>query len=307
MEAIMWSEALDKVFVQNYNSDPALSWQYFGSDTGILRHYPAMQWDNKTVDVYDCRKRSWYIETATCSKDIVILVDNSGSMTGFRQHIARLTIRSILDTFSNNDFLNIFNYSATVDDLIPCFKGMLVQATPENLDVFEKATKNMFAEGYANVTKAFEKAFDLLEQYRIQRRCNESGCNQAIMLITDGLSANMTEIVAQYDKVDYGNSTKIPVRIFTYLLGKEVTKVQEIQEIACKFRGYYSHIQTLDQVQEEVLKYVDVIAVPLVLQGELHPPTWTHAFADRTVSEIVLSKYVLERVRSIIYRFYLTA
>lgn len=40
MEALQWSEALDEVFIQNYNSDPALSWQYFGSDTGIMRHYP---------------------------------------------------------------------------------------------------------------------------------------------------------------------------------------------------------------------------------------------------------------------------
>lgn len=39
-EFIIWSEELDEVFKQNYNSDPALSWQYFGSSTGILRHYP---------------------------------------------------------------------------------------------------------------------------------------------------------------------------------------------------------------------------------------------------------------------------
>lgn len=42
LEALIWSEALDEVFVQNYNSDPALSWQYFGSDTGIMRHYPGI-------------------------------------------------------------------------------------------------------------------------------------------------------------------------------------------------------------------------------------------------------------------------
>lgn len=140
LETMMWSEgtfsidyhyllhktisdilALNQVFLQNYQSDPALSWQYFGSDTGIMRHFPGKVWESNGVDVYDCRKRSWYIETATCSKDIVILLDNSGSMTGFRNFIAQLTVKSILDTFSNNDFINIFTYSVNVSNLVECF------------------------------------------------------------------------------------------------------------------------------------------------------------------------------------------
>lgn len=127
LEAIGWSEALDSIFVQNYHSDPALSWQYFCSDTGVFRHYPAMRWvsdDDKDfgIDLFDCRRRSWYIEAATCSKDVVILIDNSGSMTGFRNYIAKLTVNKIMDTFSNNDFLNIYNYSNGIDELVPCFK-----------------------------------------------------------------------------------------------------------------------------------------------------------------------------------------
>lgn len=86
-----------------------------------MRHFPAKRWESHGVDVYDCRKRSWYIETATCSKDIVILLDNSGSMYGFRNFIAQLTIKSILDTFSNNDFINILKYSKNVTNLVPCF------------------------------------------------------------------------------------------------------------------------------------------------------------------------------------------
>uniref|UniRef100_A0A1A9WBW9 VWFA domain-containing protein n=1 Tax=Glossina brevipalpis TaxID=37001 RepID=A0A1A9WBW9_9MUSC len=288
LKAIMWTEELDEVFRQNYQADPALSWQYFGSDTGILRQYPASQWqehDNSdNADTYDCRKRSWYIETATCSKDIVILLDNSGSMAGFRRHVGKFTIRSILDTFSNNDFFTVFNYSTGVDDLIPCFKGALVQATPENKNVFNDAISKMEPTGYANLSLAYEKAFQLLKKYYIQRRCNEtSTCNQAIMLVTDGVAGNTTEIFEKYNWGNGENGTmNMRVRIFTYLLGKEVTKVREIQWMACLNRGYYSHVQTLDEVQEEALKYVDVIATPLVLQNIEHPPTWTHSFTDKS-------------------------
>lgn len=277
-EFIQWSEILDEVFTQNYQSDPALSWQYFGSNVGIMRHFPAMSWNRNVTDTYDCRKRSWYIETATCSKDVVILLDNSGSMTGYRNFIARHTIKNLLETFSNNDFINILSYSKTTNgSIIPCFDNILVQATPDNINAFNEAVKELVPEGYGNVTVALDTAFRLLEHYRKVRGCNESTtCNQAIMLLSDGVPGNATEIFQKYN--EYGTNDTAPVRVFTYLLGKEVTKVKEIQLYACLNRGYYSHIQTLDEISGEVLKYVKVIAAPLVLQKLEHPPTWTHAY-----------------------------
>lgn len=34
------SEALNSVFVENFQRDPTLTWQYFGSSTGFFRIYP---------------------------------------------------------------------------------------------------------------------------------------------------------------------------------------------------------------------------------------------------------------------------
>ena len=40
MDAIRWSEALERIYISNYELDPTLTWQYFGSSTGFLRQYP---------------------------------------------------------------------------------------------------------------------------------------------------------------------------------------------------------------------------------------------------------------------------
>lgn len=291
MEVLMWSNNLDDVFVNNYDADPALSWQYFGSETGVLRHYPAKSWEDRdtssSVDVYDCRKRSWYIETATCSKDVIILLDRTGSMYKYLSFLAKLTIKNLLDTFSNNDSFNIYTYSEDVTPLVECFDGELVQATPENIKVFNEKLVDLAVCNYANEThikNATIKALNLLKDRRIERRCGPNvPCNQAIMLITDNIQGNFTETFLEHNR-DPDKPERIPVRVFTYLLGKDQSNVEEMKSIACMNRGTFAHIQTLDEVQEKVLDYVSKIALPLVLQGEKHPPTWTHAFKDATVS-----------------------
>jgi len=48
--------------------------------------------------------------------------------------------------------------------------------------------------------------------------------------------------------------------------------------------GYYVHIHSMNEVREQVFKYIPVIARPLVLQGMMHPTVWTHPYADTTVS-----------------------
>ena len=70
INAIDWSSRLTDIFMHNYQRDPSMSWQYFGSSTGFLRQYPAAKWPvNKGMpDMYDARMRDWYVKSAASPK-----------------------------------------------------------------------------------------------------------------------------------------------------------------------------------------------------------------------------------------------
>lgn len=128
IKAIQWSENLDQIFRDNYKNDPSLSWQFFGSSTGFMRQFPASKWKKDVpVDLYDCRLRSWYMEAATSPKDIIILMDTSGSMLGQRLDIAKHVVNTILDTLGTNDFVNILTFDKEVKPIVGCFEETLIQ------------------------------------------------------------------------------------------------------------------------------------------------------------------------------------
>ncbi|XP_044586279.1 voltage-dependent calcium channel subunit alpha-2/delta-3 isoform X2 [Cotesia glomerata] len=282
IRAIKWSEELDQTFINNYEHDPSISWQYFGSVTGFMRQYPATTWNPKPVDLFDCRTRGWYIEAATSPKDILILVDVSGSMTGIRREIARHVVNNILDTLGNNDFVNIILFSNETHEVVPCFNDTLVQANLANVRELKEAIETIKTDRIANFSLVLTQSFRLLERFRLNKE--GAACNQAIMLITDGVPYNYKEIFQEWNwnNTDEPDKIDMPVRVFTYLIGREVTDVREVKWMACANRGYYVHLSTYAEVREQVLNYVPVMARPLVLRKDDHPTIWTPVYADIT-------------------------
>lgn len=78
-------------------------------------------------DLYDCRVRPWYTVAATSPKNLLILQDVSGSMTGLRSEISERVVLTILETLTSNDYVNVFNFSEWPEPLVSCFNNTLVQ------------------------------------------------------------------------------------------------------------------------------------------------------------------------------------
>ncbi|XP_047195708.1 voltage-dependent calcium channel subunit alpha-2/delta-4 isoform X4 [Hippoglossus stenolepis] len=273
LNAIYNSEALNDVFIGNFKKDPTLTWQFFGSSTGFFRIYPGIKWtpDSNGVAAFDCRNRNWYIQAATSPKDIIIMVDISGSMKGLKMTIAKHTINTILDTLGENDFVNVIAYTDYVRYVEPCFRGTLVQADLDNREHFKLLVDELHVKGEAKIKNAMKEAFKILNEVRVNGQ--GSMCNQAIMLITDGAMEDFESVFEEF------NWPERRVRVFTYLIGREMTFAQNTKWIACNNKGYYTHVSTLADVQENVMEYLHVLSRPMVINHD-HDIIWTEAYMD---------------------------
>uniref|UniRef100_A0AAY4CMQ7 VWFA domain-containing protein n=1 Tax=Denticeps clupeoides TaxID=299321 RepID=A0AAY4CMQ7_9TELE len=288
LNGVYMSEALNDVFINNFQKDPTLTWQYFGSSTGFFRLYPGIKWtpDPNGVVAFDCRNRNWYIQAATSPKDIIIVVDVSGSMKGLKMTIAKHTINTILDTLGENDFVNVIAYTDYVRYVEPCFKGTLVQADLDNREHFKLLVNELQVKGEGEVKKAMKEAFKILNEVT-----NGQGslCNQAIMLITDGAMEDFQTVFEEF------NWPEKKVRVFTYLIGRDMTFSDNVKWIACNNKGYYTHINTLADVQENVMEYLHVLSRPMVINHD-HDIIWTEAYMDTLFNTMAHSLLLMTSV-----------
>ncbi|XP_015752971.1 PREDICTED: uncharacterized protein LOC107332703, partial [Acropora digitifera] len=195
IEAVFWSSLLDNVFKENLKNDPELRWQNFGSVEGFARTYPSREWALNFAGFhidFDPRLRPWYIGATSGPKDIIIILDCSLSMKGKRFHMAKQVAKTVLNTLTKQDYVNVicgreshwdevgkwFEYQTEV---LSCQQNRLVPAsTSHRKDLIEKID-NLKAGGTSELKKSFKLAFELLQGTA------RTDCQSIIVFATDGV------------------------------------------------------------------------------------------------------------------------
>ncbi|KAK3557123.1 hypothetical protein QTP70_024638 [Hemibagrus guttatus] len=279
LNELNWTQALERVFIDNSREDPSLRWQVFGSATGVTRYYPATPWraPNK-IDLYDVRRRPWYIQGASSPKDMVIIVDVSGSVSGLTLKLMKTSVIEMLDTLSDDDYVNVAQFNEKADLLVSCFKT-LVQANVKNKKIFKEKVMHMQAKGTTDYKSGFQFAF---EQLLNETNAPRANCNKMIMMFTDGGEDRAQDV---FEKYNWPNKT---VRVFTFSVGQHNYDVTPLQWIACANKGYYFEIPSIGAIRINTQhlfpafrEYLDVLGRPMVLAGNRAKQVqWTNVYQD---------------------------
>uniref|UniRef100_A0A3Q2PNP9 Calcium voltage-gated channel auxiliary subunit alpha2delta 2 n=1 Tax=Fundulus heteroclitus TaxID=8078 RepID=A0A3Q2PNP9_FUNHE len=269
LNELNWTQALERVFMENSREDPSLLWQAFGSATGVTRYYPSPWKAPDKIDLYDVRRRP-YIQGASSPKDMVILVDRSGSVSGLTLKLIKASVMEMLDTLSDDDYVNVARFNEKAEAVVPCFKH-LVQANVRNKKIFKEAVQQMQAKGTTDYKSGFHFAFNqLLNKTNVPR----ANCNKIIMLFTDGGEDRAQDVFLQYN---WPNKT---VRVFTFSVGQHNYDVTPLQWIACTNK-YYFEIRSICAIRINTQEYLDVLGRPMVLAGsEAKQVQWTNVYQD---------------------------
>ncbi len=120
------------------------------------------KYDDGQYKSYDPRIRPWYVKAASGSKDVVILVDVSGSMLqNGRMALAKSAVVSVLGTLGQSSLVSVVAFHHEV--LLSCFGKEFVAATPRNVAKLIDFVDGLTGAGGTNFYAAFDTAFDILE------------------------------------------------------------------------------------------------------------------------------------------------
>jgi len=208
---------------------------YFGTINGVFRQFPGVESpidDSGDYVSYDPRFRPWYVSAASGNKDVVIILDISGSMqTADRISLAKSAVVSVLSTLGSSSMVAViaFNHELTKS----CFGDELVAATPRNVDKLIDFVNSLGATGSTDFEIAFEAAFDILEH-------GSQSCKSSILFLTDGIADDPSDIISDRNTADVGAT------IFSYTLGDGAdTRIPAA--VANMTNGVYTHIDDNDE------------------------------------------------------------
>ena len=191
-------------------------------------------------------------------RDVVFIVDRSGSMQGWQMVAARRAVARMVDTLNHNDRFAVMAFDDRIEQ--PTFDGgrALVVATDRNRFVAVEFLAKVDARGGTEMEQPLALAATTLAQSPMERE-------RVIVLATDGQITGEDQILSRLTPLLQGT------RVFTIGIDRNVN-VGFLRRLAGVGAGLFELVESEDRLDQVMSKIHGRIGMPmlnnLVLDGE---------------------------------------
>lgn len=182
-------------------------------------------------------------------KDVVFVLDTSGSMTGKKLEQARKALQFCVENLNDNDRFEIVRFSTEVEPLF----DRLVTASSQNRDQAEQFIKSLKPMGGTAIDDALKKALDLK---------SEKDRPFVVIFLTDGRptigETDENRILAAVKRADAGRT-----RIFCFGIGTDVN-THLLDKITEETRAFSQYVLPEEDIEVKVSNFFAKIKEPVL-------------------------------------------
>jgi Ca-activated chloride channel family protein len=176
-------------------------------------------------------------------KELVFVLDTSGSMSGFPIEKAKEAMRLAIDGLNPQDTFNLITFSGATAILFP----EPVPATPENLRVAKEFLAGRHGSGGTEMMKAIRAALDPSDDQNHVR---------IVCFMTDGYVGNDMEIIGEVQR--HPNA-----RVFAFGIGSSVNRFL-LDNMARYGRGEVEYVGLQDDGSAAARRFHERVSTPLL-------------------------------------------
>ncbi|XP_059925838.1 inter-alpha-trypsin inhibitor heavy chain H3-like [Gadus macrocephalus] len=198
-------------------------------------------------------------------KNVVFVIDRSGSMSGPKMIQTRVAMESILSDVHPEDYFGIIIFDSSID----LWKESLTKATEENVNEAIQFVRQIYHRGVTNINDAVMKAIHMLQDDRRNKKLPERSVDM-IILLTDGMpnagESNLQRIQQNVCEAIGGNMT-----LFCLGFGDDVD-YSFLDVMAKQNNGVARRIYEASDATLQLQGFYDEVASPLLSAVDLRYP-----------------------------------
>ncbi|XP_035760849.1 inter-alpha-trypsin inhibitor heavy chain H3-like [Neolamprologus brichardi] len=198
-------------------------------------------------------------------KNVVFVIDISGSMSGRKIEQTKEAMLAILEQVHEDDHFAIILFDAVIET----WKDSLTKATKENIIEAMNYIRRIHSRGATNINDAVLTAVNMLVKDRQMERLPERSADM-IILLTDGMP---NEGESNIGKIQENVRTAIGGKMSLYCLGfGNDVDYSFLDVMSRQNKGLARRIFEASDAAAQLQGFYDEVASPLLLEVDMHYP-----------------------------------